>query len=451
MPSEKSPNVKQVVEKSVGEGNVTAKKKLRLAVLASGGPAPGINSVISAVTIEALNRGWDVLGVKDGYRGLVEDDMKLLSREDVDWIHFRGGAVLGMSRTSPAKEDNLERIVATIKRREIDFLVTIGGDGTAFGAALIASETDGALRCAHVPKTIDNDLPLPEGVPSFGYTTACHVGVGMVQNLIVDAQTTRRWHLVTTMGRQAGHLAIGIGKASGAHLTLIPEEFGVDGATVDKFAAIIEGAVIKGRAEGRHWGLAVIGEGLVGALKASELEKLPDAGRDSFGNIRLANVALGTILGDLVTRRLAARGIDVAMREIKLGYELRCADPVPFDIEYTRDLGYGAVRFLADGGTNAIIVVDNKKRVYVPFERMRDAKTGRPRVRNVDVDSENYHVARRYMQRLGRRDFAEPERLARLAAAANTTPELFEAEFGRLVRDEPMDFDGPAPAREKKN
>jgi len=422
----------------------------RLAILASGGPAPGINSVISAVTIEAINRGWQVLGVNDGYRGLLEDDMKRLSREDVDWIHFRGGAVLGMSRTSPAKDDNLARIVATIKRRNIDYLVTIGGDGTAFGASLIAAATDGALRCAHIPKTIDNDLPLPEGVPSFGYTTACHVGVEIVKNLIVDAQTTRRWHLVITMGRQAGHLAMGIGKASGAHLTLIPEEFGLDGATVDKYAAILEGAVIKGRAQGRHWGLAVIGEGLVGALKASELEKLPDAGRDIFGNIRLANVALGQILADQVTERLAARGIELEMREMKLGYELRCADPVPFDIEYTRDLGYGAVRFLADGGTNSIIVVDNKKRKYIPFERMRDAKTGRPRVRNVDVDSENYHVARRYMQRLGRRDFADPETLAGLARAANTTPEAFQAEFARLVIDEPMDFDGPCSPKDQK-
>lgn len=413
----------------------------RLAVLASGGPAPGINSVISAVTIEAVNRGWQVFGVRDGYRGLVDDDMQRLSADDVAWIHFRGGAVLGMSRASLAEGDNLDRVVATLKRREIDYLVTIGGDGTAFGASLIAAKMGGALRCAHVPKTIDNDLPLPSGVPSFGYTTACHVGVGMVQNLIVDAQTTGRWYLVVTMGRQAGHLALGIGKGSGAHLTLIPEEFGIDGATVNRYAAILEGAVIKGRAQGRHWGVAILGEGLVGVLKASELEKLPDAGRDSFGKIRLANVALGNILGDLVKERLAARGIKVSMREIKLGYELRCADPVPFDIEYTRDLGYGAVRFLADGGTNAIVVIDNHKRKYIPFEHMRDPKTGRPRVRNVDVESENYQVARRYMQRLGRRDFADPELFSHLVEAANSTPEAFEAEFGKLVHHEPMHFD----------
>lgn len=413
---------------------------IRLAVLASGGPAPGINSVISAVTIEAINQGWQVFGVKAGFRGLVEDDLEELTLPAVRWIHFRGGAVLGMSRTNPKTSDNLERIVQTLKRHKIDFLVTIGGDDTAFGASVIAEKMGGKLRCVHVPKTIDNDLPLPPGVPTFGYTTARQVGVRMVQNLIADAQTTGRWYLVISMGRQAGHLALGIGKAAGAHLSLIPEEFADKGGTMERFAAILEGAVIKGRAYGRQWGVAVLGEGLVEVLKPSELEKLPDAGRDAFGHIRLANVALGEILSEMVTERLARRGIQVSMREIKLGYELRCADPVPFDIEYTRDLGYGAVRFLVDGGTNAMVVVEENKRRFIPFEDMRDPVSGRTRVRNVDTSAESYLVARRYMQRLGRRDFDDQEDIDRLSAAANCTPEEFVAEFGPLVEHEPLDF-----------
>lgn len=412
----------------------------RLAVLSSGGPAPGINSVISAVTIEAINQGWQVFGVRDGFRGLVDDELEALSLQGVQWIHFRGGSVLGMSRTNPARDDNMQRIVRTLKKHKIDLLVTIGGDDTAFGASVIAEKMGGRLRCAHVPKTIDNDLPLPPGVPTFGYTTARQVGVSMVQNLIADAQTTGRWYLIVTMGRQAGHLALGIGKAAGAHLTLIPEEFSEEGATVDRFAAILEGAVIKGRAYGRHWGVAVLGEGLVEVLKPSELEKLPDAGRDAFGHIRLANVALGEILSNQVIQRLARRGIDIDMREIKLGYELRCADPVPFDIEYTRDLGYGAVRFLADGGTNAMVVIEENKRRFVPFEEMRNPDTGRTRVRNVDTTSESYLVARRYMQRLGRRDFDDQVDIERLAQAARCTPEAFVAEFEPLVAHEPLDF-----------
>lgn len=409
-------------------------------MLSSGGPAPGINSVISAVTIEAINQGWQVFGVRDGFRGLVDDELEALSLQGVQWIHFRGGSVLGMSRTNPARGDNMERIVQTLKKHKIDLLVTIGGDDTAFGASVIAQKMGGRLRCAHVPKTIDNDLPLPPGVPTFGYTTARQVGVSMVQNLIADAQTTGRWYLIVTMGRQAGHLALGIGKAAGAHLTLIPEEFAEEGATIDRFAAILEGAVLKGRAWGRHWGVAVLGEGLVEVLKPSELEKLPDAGRDAFGHIRLANIALGEILSNQVIQRLRRREIDIDMREIRLGYELRCADPVPFDIEYTRDLGYGAVRFLADGGTNAMVVIEENRRRFVPFEEMRNPETGRTRVRNVDLSAESYLVARRYMQRLGRRDFDDQIDIERLARAARCTPEEFVAEFEPLVQHEPLDF-----------
>ncbi|MFP4598626.1 MAG: diphosphate--fructose-6-phosphate 1-phosphotransferase [Persicimonas sp.] len=412
----------------------------RLAVLASGGPAPGINSVISAVTIEALNQGWEVYGVRDGYRGLVDDELDELALREVAWIHFRGGAVLGMSRTNPAQGDNMERIVETLYGREIDYLVTIGGDDTAFGASVIAEKMGGQLRCAHVPKTIDNDLPLPPGVPTFGYTTARQVGVGMVKNLIEDAQTTGRWYNVVTMGRQAGHLALGIGKAAGAHITLIPEEFEPGQASMNRFASLIEGAVIKGRAHGRGWGVAVMAEGLIEILKASELEKFPDAGRDAFGHIRLANINLGSVLNDLLGQRLGARGIDTKFRDIKLGYELRCADPVPFDIEYTRDLGYAAVHFLAEGGSNAMVVLEDNRRRFVPFEQMRDPDTGRTKVRNVDVSSESYLVARRYMQRLTPKDFDDRADVERLAAAANTTPSEFVEEFGPLVSEDPEGF-----------
>src|SRR5699024_10521162 len=144
--------------------------------------------------------------------------------------------------------------------------------------------------------------------------------------------------------------------------------------------------------------------------------------------------------GREVTQRLARRNIQVKMREIKLGYELRCADPVPFDIEYTRDLGYGAVRFLADGGTNAMVIIEDNRRRFIPFEQMRDPDTGRTIVRNVDIESESYLVARRYMQRLGRRDLDDRADLERLAAAAHCTPEAFCAEFGPLVRREPPNF-----------
>ena len=416
-----------------------AKKTPRLAILASGGPAPGINSVISAATIEAINLGWEVWGVLDGYRGLVDDDMRRLELEDVRWIHFEGGAVIGMSRTNPKMPENLTRVVETLKRREIDMLLTIGGDDTAFGASVIAEamgKEGSDLRCVHVPKTIDNDLPLPPGVPTFGFTTARHVGTELVANLMRDAKTCSRWYFAISMGRQAGHLALGIGKASGATLTLIPEEFG-ETVTLDQIAKVLEGSVIKGLAHGRSWGVAVMAEGLIERLDPADLEKLGHVRRDQYGHLLLADVDLGKVMTRELDRRMEARGIDLRFNDVTIGYELRCANPVPFDIEYTRDLGFAAIRFLVEGGSNGMVMMVNGKRDSKPFAEMRDKETGRTVVRNVDCNAEGYLVARRFMQRLTPKDFDDQADVERLAEAARCTPEAFVEYFKPLVEDEP--------------
>lgn len=419
----------------------------RIAILASGGPAPGINSVISAATIEALNLGWEVFGVLDGYRGLKDDELKQLTVEDVAWAHFEGGGILGMSRTNPKKPEVLEKVVATLEKHRIDMLLTIGGDDTAFGASVIADAMAGKLKTVHVPKTIDNDLPLPEGVPTFGYTTARHVGVGLVKNLMRDAQTCARWYIVTSMGRQAGHLALGIGKASGATLTLIPEEF-PEPTTIEALTRIIEGAVIKGLSHGRRWGVAVVAEGLIENLDHKELENFPEIRRDAFGHMLLADLQLGRMLCAKVEERLSARGINTRFNEVTLGYELRCADPVPFDIEYTRDLGFAAIRFLVEGGTNGMVLIENGKRKSIPFYEMRDPVTGKTKVRNVDVTQQGYLVARRYMQRLTAKDFDSREEIEALAKAGNTSSEEFVSYFGPLVESEPAMYSWEDTVRE---
>lgn len=411
----------------------------RLAILTSGGPAPGLNSVINAATIEAINLGWEVLGVRMGFQGLVEDTLVPLGLEDVAWIHFEGGSVLGTSRTNPQKAGLMEKIVATLERHQITRLLTIGGDDTAFGASLVAEAMGGRLRTVHVPKTIDNDLPLPEGVPTFGYTTARDVGVQLIKNLMKDARTCQRWYVVVTMGRQAGHLALGMGKAAGATLTLIPEEF-PGPVTMRQIADILEGSILKGLAHGRHWGVAVLAEGLIERFAPGEFEHFPNVERDPFGHIRLADIELGAHLTRELGQRLGQRGLSIPLNEVKLGYELRCADPVPFDIEYTRDLGFAAIRFLVEGGTNAMVVIAHGRRSFVPFAEMRDPETGRTRVRPVDVSSESYTVARRYMQRLTPKDFDQGEDVAALARAARCTPEEFVARFAYLVREEPEAF-----------
>lgn len=412
----------------------------RMAILTAGGPAPGINSVINAATLEALNLGWEVLGVRNGFAGLLEDDMQPLGVDDVTWVHYEPGSMLGMSRTHPAQHGDLRPVLETLKQRQIDLLVTIGGDGTASGAAAISHAMGDDLRVVHVPKTIDNDLPLPSGVPTFGFTTARHLGVELVQNLMKDARSCQRWYAVVAMGRQAGHLALGIGKAAGANITIIPEEFSEQRVSLDHYTDLVDGSVLKGLALGRRWGVAILAEGLVHRLDPEELKHFSAIKRDSQGRIRLSNLELGVLVSEKLNKRLARRGIDMQFNEIKLGYELRCARPVPFDIEYTRDLGYAATRFLAEGGTDAMVIVDQGQRSILTFDDMHDPTTGQTSVRLVDVNSESYLVARRYMQRLTPGDFDDSKQLHRLAALAEMTPEQFVDHYGYLVADEPDEF-----------
>jgi len=288
-----------------------------------------------------------------------------------------------------------------------------------------------------VPKTIDNDLDLPSHVDTFGYQTARHHGVEIVENLMVDAKTTARWYFVVAMGRKAGHLALGMGKAAGATLTLIPEEFTAGPPRFSEVVDTLAGAVIKRLAKGRRDGVAVIAEGLVLSLAPGELAELKDVERDAHGNVRIAEVDFGDIVKRAVSARLNELGLSATIVAKDVGYELRCADPIPFDLEYTRDLGYAAASFLLDGGNAAMVSMQDGRFVPIPFSQLLDPATGRARVRMVDVRSARYAIAREYMVRLRREDFENPEELARLAAAAHLSPADFRARFEPLLAHEP--------------
>ena len=403
-----------------------------LGILVGGGPAPGINSVISAAAIEGINRGFTVIGISEGFRWLMRGDRthcKPLSIDDVSRIHLRGGSVLGTARDNPTKDEKaLAAVVKTLEQLGVTHLVTIGGDDTALSSSRVEQSSEGKIHAAHVPKTIDNDLPLPEHVPTFGFQTARHVGAELVRNLSEDARSTCRWYVVVAMGRQAGHLALGIGKAAGATVTLIAEEF--SGSTVP-FAAIcdvVEGSIIKRRATGHRYGVAVLAEGLIEKLDPTELADLQDVERDDHGHIRLAEVDLARKVKVEVQGRLLRRGIKVTLTDKKIGYELRCADPIAFDAAYCRDLGYHAVSFLAGGGTGAMVTVQDGKLVPIPFASMR-TREGRTRVRNVDIASDGYRVAREYMLRLEPDDFKDAAWVEKLAEAAGLSGEELRARF----------------------
>src|SRR6266403_4953435 len=311
----------------------------KLAILVGGGPAPGINGVISAATIEGINQGFKVVGIRDGYRWLSQGDTDhsvKLSIEGVKGIHLRGGSILGTSRTNPTKsETSMRNVLSALEELGVVALVSIGGDDTAFSASQVYKQAGGAIRVAHVPKTIDNDLPLPGSTPTFGFETARHHGVYLLRNLAEDARTTSRWYVIISMGRTAGHLALGIGKAAAATSIIIPEEFRGRPVTVDELCDNIIGSILKREAEGSHYGVVVLAEGLIeamgeaglrSAIQGGHIERYGNVKRDEHGHLRLGEIEFGRLMKDLLTERLEKLGVKMTLLDKDLGYELRCAD-----------------------------------------------------------------------------------------------------------------------------
>ncbi len=420
----------------------------KLAIAVAGGPAPGINSVIGAATIRACLSNIEVLGIQEGFRWLMAGDTSRvvpLTIADTSRIHFRGGSMLGISRANPTKKpETMRAVLDTFERLDVGMLLTIGGDDTAFTAYKLAQAAKGSLRVVHVPKTIDNDLDLPHDVWTFGYQTAREIGVDIVHNLMVDAKTTGRWYFVVAMGRKAGHLALGIGKAAGATLTMIPEEFRSRSVRLKQIVDTIAGCILKRAADGRDDGVIVLAEGLAEFIPPEDMAELETAERDEHGHVRLEEISFGDVCKSRVRARLAEFGLKPTIVSKNIGYEVRCADPIPFDLEYTRDLGYCAAKYLIEGGTNALVSIQQGRFTPVPFDNIMDPHTGRMRVRMVDIDSDRYRIAYAYMLRLKRSDLDDPRELAKLAAAANTTPEKFKHEFGYLVDREPVEAIAPA-------
>jgi len=408
-----------------------------IGIIVGGGPAPGINGVISAATIEAINEGKEVVGIIGGFKGLFEGTSKIvpLTIDDVSRIHATGGSILRTSRDAP---DNAKAkfgtLMATLKETGIKYLITIGGDGTLYMANWIEREARGSISVVHTPKTIDNDIPLPGGFSTFGYQTARHVGVYIVNNIMEDARTMGRWYFITTMGRHAGHLALGMGKAAGATISLIPEEFPDNKVSFKKVADTLTGSIIKRISMGRDYGVGILAEGISEKLDQEELKSCEDVEKNEAGEMRLSEIQLGRVLKNFVQQTLESMGLKIGIVDKNIGYELRAAHPIPFDVEYTRDLGYGAVRYLLKGGTGSMIVSYEGNIRPVPFVELINYATGKVKIRKVDINTETYEVARKYMIRLEQEDF-QGERLINLAKVARMEPEQFKSRFEYIVID----------------
>jgi 6-phosphofructokinase 1 len=394
----------------------------------------------AAGRFRAVLEGVEVIGIRDGFEWIMKGDISHvtpLTNQEVSRLHFRGGSHIAISRANPTKDPkHLDNAVDSLLRLNVSRLITIGGDDTAYSAMRLEQTAAGRLQIVHVPKSIDNDLDLPAYVDTFGFQTARHYGVEIVSNLMVDAKTTSRWYFVIAMGRTAGHLALGIGKAAGATLTLIREEFPTQRIRFETIVDTLACAIIKRLSEGRLDGVAAIAEGLVLGLDPELLGGMSNIERDAHGNVRLAEIDIGDLLKVAVRARLKKLGIDVTIASKDIGYELRCADPIPFDLEYTRDLGYCATKYLLSGGNAATISIQAGDFVPVPFRELLDPVTGRAKIRMVDIRSTRYAIARRYMIRLRRDDFEDPLKLAKIAETAGLSVDDFRKEFEYLIDTE---------------
>ncbi len=412
----------------------------KIGILVGGGPAPGINGVINSATVEAIQRGCQVFGIFNGFEHLVKGRLVgiPLTLERVAYIHNRGGSILYTSRANPTRSaEYLGNCVSALKENGITHMISIGGDDTAFSMSSVCryaqDEMGITIRSAHVPKTIDNDLPLPQGIPTFGFETARELGSRLVMNLKQDAVTSRHWFLVVTMGRNAGHLALAIGKSSVASIILIPEEWPAGEIRLQEVVDILAGSIIQRLAQNKPYGVALLAEGILEKMSSRDLKSLENVERDEHGHIRMGEINFLDILKAELDRTLKELEVNVRIVKHVLGYELRCAPPSAFDIDYTRGLGLAAVEFLLSGGHSAIITIQGNQVVPIPYNQMIDPETRRTEVRMVDTASHDYRTAYRLMTRLKPEHCQDGDYLALLASQTNLNPVEFKERFSYLM------------------
>lgn len=370
-------------------------------IIVSGGPAPGINSVISSVVIEAHNRGYSAKGLMNGFRGIStkeEGAVIDLPIGQVASIYNKGGSILGTSRFNPlSTPEATNNFLKGLDENNIDKLVVIGGEGSAYLSHKISTQYPN-LSVVHVPKTIDNDLILPNKYPSFGFETALYAGTKIVDTLREDAKTCRRWFITTTMGRKAGFLALGIGLASGAIATFIPEEFAESKPKPSDIASLICKSIKKRVASGKNYGVIILAEGILDRLDPEANDNLAHCPRDELGRIRYSQLELGDVILPTLKEQLKNENLDIHMITKNIGYELRCCHPVSFDIEYTKFLGYGAVHFMLEGHSGVMVTRDFDMLGMTKLSDMV-GPDGLITSRKVDLSSDLYRVARSFMIR----------------------------------------------------
>jgi 6-phosphofructokinase len=362
-----------------------------IAILCAGGPAPGINTVVGSVTKVFLNAGYNVIGIHEGYKTIFTDtpNTELLDFTFADSIYSRGGSALKMSRYKPKDEEFKTDFFV---KNNIKLLITIGGDDTASTANRLSKfleQNNVKVSNIHVPKTIDNDLPLPEGIPTFGYHSAKEEGVRIGTTIYEDARTSGNWFVVSAMGREAGHLAFGIGTSCHFPMIIIPEMFNKTKITFDKITKMVISAMIKRKILGIEYGVAIISEGVFHFMSDEEIEGTGiNFTYDEHGHPELGNVSKAHIFNLLVQRKLKKLNIVVRSRPNEIGYELRCIRPIAYDLAYATLLGTGTYKLFKEGLSGCMIIQNHRGDVEPLYLKDVEDEKGKVRPRLVNIDSE---------------------------------------------------------------
>ena len=371
-------------------------------ILCGGGPAPGMNSVSMSVAKTFLTKNFRVIGLHGGYSGLFSKNARTedLTFAIADRYFNRGGSYLEMSRFKPTDADfennfNLD----LFKENNIKLLVTIGGDDTASTANRISkflAAKGYPIANIHCPKTIDNDLPLPGNAPTFGYNSAKNEGAHLARTVYEDARTSGNWLVISAMGRTCGSLALGIGEATHCPMTIIPEMFNKTEICLDKVVKLSISAILKRKVMGVNYGTIVAAEGLFHEFKAEEMEAAGvHFSYDDHGHPELGKVSKAVLFNDLLEAEYKKIGIKVKSRPVEIGYDVRCQDPVAYDVTYCTELAMGVYQLFSEGKTGCMVYVDSYGNVSPLYlADLQDPNTGKIPPRVVDINSgtaQNYY------------------------------------------------------------
>ena len=392
--------------------------KEAVAILCGGGPAPGMNTVVGSVAKSFLTNGYRVIGLHQGYTGLFRSNVRMedLNFQIADSIFNKGGSYLKMSRFKPTPEDFEKNFnLDLFKNNNIKLLVTVGGDDTASTANRVAkflSDKGYPIANIHVPKTIDNDLPLPNYAPTFGYSTAEDAGAKIASTVYEDARTSENWFIVAAMGRSAGHLAFGIGAACHYPMIVIPEMFNKVEITVDRIVNLVISTMIKRKITGVDYGAAIISEGVFHELSDEEIKKSGiNFTYDDHGHPELGKISKAQMFNEMLEKKYAEIGLKVKSRPVEIGYEVRCVNPVGFDLVYCTLLGNGVYKLFSEGASGCMVYVNNAGDVSPLYLKDLEGPDGKIPPRLVEIESQKpQSIINNILQYIDENDYEEAKK-----------------------------------------